>query len=219
VSVPACTGVAEELVAYLDGEQPDGERQRVETHLGTCLTCRRELERVRRVRTLLGSLRSIEPSADFQAAFRRRLDAAPPRLARRRRAMVWGAPLLAAAAAVALVVYSFATRLPPGRQPAPATVAAAHRPAASGAASGETRVAAQHHEEQGASGRPDVAVANDDLDQYPPELIEHPELFLHYPVVRRLQRLQHFEEVRQHGDGEPLGSAPGRPLGASSVIG
>jgi hypothetical protein len=49
------------------------------------------------------------------------------------------------------------------------------------------------------------ALANadhNDLEQYPPELVEHPELFLRLPVVRRLEKLQHFEEVRRHGEGE-----------------
>ncbi len=57
----------------------------------------------------------------------------------------------------------------------------------------------------------DVAAAGD-LDEYPPELVDHPELFLHLPVVRRLQKLQHFEEVRQREDAQPLGQlAPGTP--------
>ena len=41
-------------------------------------------------------------------------------------------------------------------------------------------------------------------------LVEHPELFLRLPVVRRLNRLEHFEEVRQYQNDQPLGQvAPG----------
>jgi anti-sigma factor RsiW len=207
VSATPCVDFAEELVAYLDGEQPAAEHARIEAHVGTCLTCRRELERLRRVRTLLGALPAIEASASFHDGLWQRLDAAPPVARRRRRSLVWGAPALAAAAALVLVWYSATTRVTTdGRAPG-GTVAVAHRSApAENAATGESRVAAQHHEAPEKDGKPDIAVAGSDLDQYPPELIEHPELFLRYPVVKRLQRLQHFEEVRQHGDGEPLGS-------------
>jgi hypothetical protein len=38
-------------------------------------------------------------------------------------------------------------------------------------------------------------VAPEDL---PPELLEQPEFFLRLPVVRRLEKLEHFDQVRQH---------------------
>ena len=209
-----CVEFAEELVAYLDGEQPSAEHARIEQHVGTCLSCRRELERLRRVRTLLGALPAIDPSAAFQDALWQRLDVAPPAARRRRRTLVWGVPALAAAAALALVSYSLLARVGTNARAPGAPVAVAHREAPHGAA-GETRVASQREKAADKDERkPDVAVAGSDLDQYPPELVEHPELFLRYPVVKRLQRLQHFEEVRQHGDGEPLGDA--QPNGTSS---
>jgi anti-sigma factor RsiW len=215
VTAAPCVEFAEELVAYLDGEQPPAEHARIEQHVGTCLNCRRELERLRRVRTLLGALPAIEPSAAFQDALWQRLNVTSPPVRRQRRTLVWGAPALAAAAALALVSYSLVAHVGTSTRAPGAPVAVAHREAPHGAA-GETRVAAQHEKAPGKDEtKPDVAVAGSDLDQYPPELIEHPELFLRYPVVKRLQRLQHFEEVRQHGDGEPLGNA--RPDGTSSI--
>jgi anti-sigma factor RsiW len=220
VTAAPCVEFAEELVAYLDGEQPPAEHARIETHVGTCLSCRRELERLRRVRTLLGALPVIEPSAVFQDALWQRLDVTPPTRGRRR-TLVWGAPALAAAAALALVWYSLLTGVTTTEHRAPgAPVAVAHREAPHGGA-GETRVAAQPKEAPDKDEKqPDVAVAGSDLDQYPPELVEHPELFLRYPVVKRLQRLQHFEEVRQHGDGEPLGTTrPNGTRGSSDTIG
>ncbi len=48
----------------------------------------------------------------------------------------------------------------------------------------------------------DAELAPEDL---PPDLLEHPEFFLRYPVVRRLNKLEHFEEVRRHDENEPLG--------------
>jgi len=208
VIAAACESFAEELVAYLDGEHTESERVRVESHLGTCLSCRREVERLRRLQALLGGLRPIEPSAEFEAQMWRRLDAMPARVStRRRRVFVWGAPALAAAAAVALAWYGSLQRIGSDGTPRRAdTVAQAPRPAAS---AGDTRVARgaverHEHDDSGAV----VASAPDQLDQYPPELVEHPELFLRYPVVRRLQKLEHFEEVQQHEDGhggEPVG--------------
>ncbi len=208
MSASACTAFAEELVAYLDGEQPDAERERLEAHLGTCLTCRRELERFRRVRTLLGSLRPVEPSADFDQEMWHRLAATPARGHRRSRALLWVAPPLAAAAVLALVWYSSVARVTNG----PRTAVVASAPHAADATSGESRVATQHEAPSAEGGAAPVAVAGSDLAEYPPELIEHPELFLRFPVVRRLEKLQHFEEVRQqHREDEPLGSAPREP--------
>jgi anti-sigma factor RsiW len=209
VSAPAaCAVLAEELVAYLDGEQPEPNRGHIEAHVGTCLTCRRELERLRRARILLGALPAIEPSADFHDNMWRRLDAPLPHRRSRRRVVLWGAPALAAAAALALVWYSSVARLATDARGVHGAVASAPRPpAGGGSTSGDSRVAT-HQAAPGTDTPHDVAVAGSELEEYPPELIEHPELFLRYPVVRRLQKLQHFEEVRQHGEGEPLGSAP-----------
>ena len=105
-AAPACDAFTEELVAYLDGEQPADERGRIDAHVGTCLTCRRELDRLKRLRILVGGLRPIEPSAEFDAGMWRRLEATPSRAPRRWRAVVWSVAPLAAAAVVALAWYS-----------------------------------------------------------------------------------------------------------------
>lgn len=196
----ACDDYAEELVAYLDGEHLDAERMRVEAHVGTCLACRRELERLRRVRTLLGELRPVEPSAGFEAAMWRRLEETGPRRSVGRRVLLWGAPALAAAAVVALASYSLLTRVGErGVSGSPAEVAVGTREEA-------PRVAREAPPADAQPVQRDVASADrGDLEQYPPELVEHPELFLRLPVVRRLDKLEHFEEVRQHGEGEPVG--------------
>ncbi len=214
MSAAPCVDFAPELVAYLDGEQPAADHAHIEAHLGTCLSCRRELERLRRVRTLLGALPVIAPSAAFHDRMWQRLDPMPAGAAGRRRIVAWGVPALAAAAALALIWYSSATRMAPAGPGTGGAVASARQPAAGGGAgSAESRLAAQHRASPDAGPKPDVAVAGSDLDAYPPELVEHPELFLRYPVVKRLQRLQHFEEVRQHGDGQPLGSATRDAIG------
>jgi anti-sigma factor RsiW len=193
--IAPCDAFAEELVAYLDGEQPEAERARIEAHIGTCLSCRREIERLRRLHVLLGELRPIEPSAGFEEALWRHLDPPAPRATRQRRAIVWAAPALAAAAVLALVWYSSLAPMRTTGAPVPRAVAAAPRPATAPAE------AVARREAEPESAPRDLAA--NDLDQYPPELVEHPELFLRLPVVRHLHKLEHFEEVRQHGGGEP----------------
>ncbi len=210
--IAACDDFAADLVAYLDDELGDADRGRVEAHLGTCLAYRRELEQFRRLRALIDGVRPLALSADFDERMRQRLDPLATHATRRRsRAVLWAAPALAAAAALALVWYSSIAHVDTApTTPARQSVAAAARPrdakdqevAARGDNDKEQAVASRAGEE----GAPPGSVASaDDVADYPPELVEHPELFLHLPVVRRLNRLEHFEEVRQHQDEEPLG--------------
>lgn len=197
--IAACEEFAPELVAYLDGEHAEREAARIEAHVGTCLSCRRELEQLRHLRTRIGELHPIEPSAGFDERFWQRLETLPSSR-RRSRLLMWTAPALAAAAAVALVWYSSIARVAgPGAPSSPRAVAKARA-----VASGGDAVARRDAVPERGAARDDVATA-DDVGQYPPDLVEHPELYLHLPVVRRLQKLEHFEEVRQHDEGEPLG--------------
>ena len=206
--IAACEEFAADLVAYLDGEHEEGEAARIEAHLGTCLSCRRELEQLRRLRVLLGELHPIEPSAAFDAAMWRRLDPLPTRGRRRAPTLFWAAPALAAAAAVALVWYSSIAPVTVPGTVVPRTVAAVPR----GHAAGGDALAQREAESEGGATH-DVATA-DNLDEYPPDLVEHPEIFLRLPVVRRLQRLQHFEEVQRHNEDEPLGQLVPAPRSA-----
>ncbi len=213
--IAACDDFAADLVAYLDGELGDADRARIEAHLGTCLACRRELEQFRRLRALIDGVRPLDLSTDFADRMWQRLDPLPARAPRRRtRAVLWAAPTLAAAAALALVWYSQVARLGNApTAPAPHSVAAAPRPhdanehAVASRSEKEQAVASREKEEGGAPGN---VARTDDVTEYPPDLVEHPELFLRLPVVRRLNRLEHFEEVRQYQNDQPLGQvAPG----------
>jgi anti-sigma factor RsiW len=200
----SCSHIAEELVAYADGEHSDAERARVEAHVGSCLACRRELERVHKLSDLLAGLPSVEPSPGFEQRFWARLAAAPTVARPRWRAARIGLPALAAAAALALVSYWTVARVERAAPPDTRAVAAAPSVAAPPAAL--ARSEERRHDE----GTDDeVRVARSELETLPPELVEHPELFLRYPVVRRLRKLEHFEEVRRFGgagsDASPLG--------------
>jgi hypothetical protein len=206
---PACEAIAEELVAYVDGEQPEPERVRIASHVAGCAPCRRELERIAKVNALVASLRPIEPSADLGERFRRRLEDEPagaPAVHSWRPAL-WWVPAFAAAAATVLVWYWMLSRpasdgpgLAPGSAEiaagpdAPERVAAPRLPPPDAAPADESRVARA------------PAPAPEDL---PPELVERPEFFVRLPVIRRLEELEHFEEVRVEGGDGRQGAAGG----------
>jgi hypothetical protein len=206
-----CEVVQEDLVAWVDGELSPAERACIEAHVGTCLTCRREIDRIGKLNAMIGGLPRVEPSADFeQRMFERlRAEATPPVAGRRFRPALWLAPPLAAAAALALAFFSQTQPDAPvgGTSGAPRV---AERPAPE-APERERAVAnapapAAERERQAAAGDPepsDDAVATLSPEDLPPEVVEHPELFLRFPVVRRLDKLEHFEEVRtKPDDGE-----------------
>ena len=55
----------ERLSAYIDGELPSAEAQQLEAHLASCAECRRELDELRQLRTLLRALPSPRPPRSF----------------------------------------------------------------------------------------------------------------------------------------------------------
>jgi anti-sigma factor RsiW len=129
----------------------------------------------------------------------------------RRRAVWLGAGGLALAASLALVVLGIQQQ--PAPEVAPARPVVAGGPPAVAAKSGPrvaSRVAAeprakqpqareasqlaQRAPEDAAASKQVAAVANE-VDDPPRELLERPELFVNYPVVRRLDELRHFDAV------------------------
>lgn len=161
-----CETLAPELVAYVDGEQPETERARIEAHLDGCPACRREVERIAEIGAMITRLPRIEPSPELEGALWRRLEDDPPAHARGRwrRALLVGGPVLATAAGLALVWYSSLspgarTRASAGRQ-----VAAAPSPSpGSGAA------VADAGEKGGIE--PGLRLANPAPGDLPPELL------------------------------------------------
>ena len=57
-----CGQIDERLSGYLDGELTQGERQRVEIHLESCLKCREAFQEMARLRVAVGELRFGELS-------------------------------------------------------------------------------------------------------------------------------------------------------------
>jgi hypothetical protein len=204
VTPATCAQISGELVAFLDGELPDAERRPIASHVATCLGCRRELDRLTATQRLVNGLSAIEPGPGFAAQFWQRMEAEPTQARpgrRTRRSPAWVLPALAAAA-VLTVALQFLT-MSPGPPVGPVTrdrrvVQAPLTPPGAATIAPESAT------------KPDTGLlANvDDLrpEDLPPELLEHPELFLRLPVVRRLETLEHFEAVRrEHGDGDGAG--------------
>jgi hypothetical protein len=171
--------------------------------VSTCLTCRREIERLTTVQRLVATLPSIEPSPSFAVDFWQRLDAESAPAAtnvRRLRPLRWAIPALAAAAVLALALRSLTSTPPSPSAPAARVAAAPVAPAAPAAKGANAKLAAQPKPKEEAAQLADVdALRPEDL---PPDLLEHPELFLRLPVVRRLEKLEYLgsDQERQGTD-------------------
>jgi hypothetical protein len=170
--------------------------------VSTCLACRRELERLTTVQRYVTGMPRVEPGPDFAAQFWQRMDPEPvPTRAPGRppRPIRWALPALAAAAVLAVALQFMVTTPTAPTRPAPQTRSLAQaRPAP------KPEVAAAPPRQEPAEQV--VNVDNLRLEDLPPELREHPELFLRLPVVRRLETLEHFDAVRQEqGDEDGAG--------------
>lgn len=217
-----CEAIGEELVAFLDDELDDATRRPIASHVATCLVCRREVDRLTVVRRWIGDLPTVEPSPAFTEGLWDKIAAEATRSVpvpnvRVLRPWRWAVPALAAAAVVALAFSSLlrttehstkdpATE-PPQRVAAPAPanrkpdapVVMAHPAAPKDGPANE-------------DASPQVAAANavrpEDLrpEDLPPGLLEHPELFLRLPVVRRLETLEHIDAVHNSHDEDGGGA-------------
>jgi hypothetical protein len=194
MSTTTCEEITSELVAFLDGELADEERRPVAAHVHGCLACRREIERLTKVQGLVAELPRIQPSAGFADEFWRKLEAesAPlPANVHRLRPLRWVVPALAAAAVVALALRSEVQ--PPSPQVASSGTevhASGKIATAPAAPAPPARAAPQPKAEEPPAQVADVeSLRPEDL---PPELVEHPELFLRLPVVRRLDTLKYL---------------------------
>src|SRR5262245_39846590 len=137
---PVCWLIRRRLSAYQDGELSAAARGRVESHVGRCEACQRELAGLSRLRTAL-ALDSVDPPEAVWAAFwpqvRARINTAAPQPEpapawRRawgampsRRRLVW-APALAAGALAAVAVmapWQRAPQMPPPPPAVPSTAA------------------------------------------------------------------------------------------------
>ncbi len=205
MSTAICERIAPELVALLDDELGEDARRPVAEHLTSCDACRREMARLSTVRTWVTELPAIAPRATFAADFWRRLEAEPTSLATRRgagRAIRWTIPALAAAAGLVLALRFFA----PGPSASHTPIPAPGRVAAAPPLPAAPKAPAPQMAAKPATSADPARLANVEAlrpEDLPPELLEHPELFLRLPVVRHLDALEHIGSApeRTAGDG------------------
>ena len=178
------------IVAAVDGELTPERRRELDDHVAGCAECRTEL---RATETLFGALGSLPQEAEVPglveaATLRRmRIAAAEEREHGSRR---WGwlsAPVLAATAVTVLALV-VGTRERPGPGPAPApAVDAPH-----------AQQTARVPDPAPAPKREAAAVAVADSappSEPPPDLAAAPELFMNLPIIRNMEKLEHFEAI------------------------
>ncbi len=70
-----CKKHREDLIAYMDGELSEKQARRVELHLEECPGCSAELAQMKTAMESLSLWDAVEPSADFDRVFQRKLNA------------------------------------------------------------------------------------------------------------------------------------------------
>jgi predicted anti-sigma-YlaC factor YlaD len=180
------------IVAAVDGEITPERRRDLDEHVAGCTDCRTELHATQ---ALFGVLEGMPQEAEVPALVeaatirRMRIAAAEEREGKGRR---WGwlsTPVLAAAGVVALAL---AINLRPGGEPGPV------RPAP--APDSHARQVARLSEPmpEAAPQREAAAVATAEVappTEPPPDLAAAPELFMNLPIIRNMEKLEHFEAI------------------------
>ena len=176
------------IVAAVDGEIPPERRRDLDEHVATCTECRGELHATQ---ALFGALGGLSQEAEVPALVesatlrRMRLAAAEERERQERRWGWFSAPVLAAAGVVVLALVI--NLRPRGEQGSlrPST------PAASGA---RQLARASDPVPAPAAAQPETAVAVAPSEP-PPDLAAAPELFMNLPIIRNMEKLEHFEAI------------------------
>jgi anti-sigma factor RsiW len=218
----SCEAVEESLVALLDDEIAGAERDAVEAHVAGCGTCAHELGLLRKTRALLSA--GLTPAARpqtagaFEELWRQvEADAQPAlrvvrggaaRTGARRRRVAW-ATGLALAASLALVVLGLeqTSSLWDGAAPSGVTQEPSSAPALPAAADARVKTEARAPSRvakapakaptqlaKRASAPEQVAETANEIDP-PRDLLERPDLFVNYPVMRKLDEMRHLDAV------------------------
>jgi anti-sigma factor RsiW len=196
------------MTAAIDGELRPDRQQALDRHVAGCPACRDELATTT---TMLDALAGLPVESDVparleQATLRRVRQLADAPVRAERWWSSWTLPAAAvAAAAVAAVVLSARPESPSAPPPA-ASVASAPAPAPSqvARAAAERPAAAVVAE----AGRKKVVVGEPPSEP-PPALAAAPDLFVNLPVLRHLEKLEHFDAIQT----TTLNGAPADPGG------
>jgi anti-sigma factor RsiW len=176
------------MVAAVDGELTPERRRELDDHVAACTACRAELHATQTLFGALGGLpQEAEVPALVEAATLRRMRIAAAE-ERERGSRRWGwlsAPVLAATGVAALALF-VGTRQGPA--PSPKTTEAPQA----------QRVARAPDPASAAPRREEAAVARTETvppAEPPPDLAAAPELFMNLPIIRNMEKLEHFEAI------------------------
>ena len=194
------------IVAARDGELDERERRALERHLAECGACRAEQVSLEGV---LAALDALEPGREVPARLEADVFRQVRGLAAEGAGGGWelpqwlrrGVPAIAATAVVAIAVVGMRpSRVGMPEARTPVTVAARPRATAPAAAPAEIAKA----EEAPAAARRVKSRAPMDP---PAELASRPDLFVDLPMLRELDKMQHFDSIATMEDSDG-GEAP-----------
>jgi len=201
------------MAAALDDELSPRRRRALDRHVERCRTCQGEMDSSRHLLTALAALPMDAPvSPQLEQATLRRVRVEAAEVAGRQsgagtlRSWVFGLSIPAFAAAVVVVVAVMATmRAPqPAHKAANEVVAQAPRPTGDSGAH-QARTAAPTSRVVARAARDTAVPVTASLPaDVPPELAAAPELFMELPLLRNLEKLQHYDAIL-HATGEPSG--------------
>jgi len=204
-----CRGAQQLMTAAVDGELTPRRHRALDRHLGACAVCRRELADTERMLAAVEALpREAVVSAAVEQATLRRVRGLAAEEAERAAARRWwgGWPVPAFGAASAAVVALALGLLWRGADsPELTSVAPTPRPGAQVVARAPVPpVPAAQPAVRPAERKPSVALPPDP----PPALAAAPDLFMDLPILRNMEKLEHFEAIQTTTlDDEP--GAPG----------
>jgi hypothetical protein len=212
-----CRSVQRRLVAYLDGELASREHTAVAAHIDGCVECAAEARRLRRLYGLVDSARATPSVRHLESEIRMRLlqlPVEPNVLAAPERRRRWAAPVaLASAAGAGLLVGRLVLggRWPAGEgmggaqsipmKPAsPIGITAAPSPTedpvpAAAHGGGDALVAQRASDVPSRPVVPSGAMATGARDAIPMELREAFDLFVEFPIIRDLEKFEHYDAI------------------------
>jgi anti-sigma factor RsiW len=180
------------IIAAVDGEITPQCRRDLDEHVAGCTECRDALHATE---ALLGALdrlpqeAEVPPLVEAATIRRMRIAAAEERERKERRWGWFSAPVLAA---TGVVVVALAINLRPGGESRSLRSATPAAPAARVARAPEPAPTAA------AAEREPRAVASGDVtppSEPPPDLAAAPDLFMNLPIIRNMEKLEHFEAI------------------------
>jgi len=184
-----CGRAQEWMAAALDGELSPRRRRALDRHLTTCDVCRADFADTDRVLRSVAALpmEATVPTALEQATMRRVRVAAAEEIERPTRWGWWPLPVaVAAMASVALIAVGLV-----GRSGNVDTMPTATAPRVAGPVATAVPPAPPKRVAR-AEGRTPAPVPNEP----PPQLANAPDLFMELPILRNMEKLEHFEAIR-----------------------